>query len=34
MYNEALDKAVAEGGNVLVPGGVLEGGRPMNQVAT
>jgi len=25
MYNEALDKAVAEGGNVLVPGGVLEG---------
>ena len=25
MYNQALDKAVAEGGNVLVPGGVLEG---------
>lgn len=25
MYNEALDKAVAEGGNIVVEGGVLEG---------
>jgi aldehyde dehydrogenase (NAD+) len=25
MYSKALEKAVAEGGNVIVPGGVLEG---------
>src|SRR5690606_17349005 len=25
MYNEALDKAKAEGGNIIVEGGVLEG---------